>query len=116
MKDLFKDLVFDQIVEWSLKELFSLWPFLGWGPVGLIVTHVITKYSEIFYNRLKGAIILQKIYFKNVDLQKAFDHESVKLKIISDSFDENSPEFLEAKENAKKVLSDFVHIDLDFTS
>lgn len=106
---LFKDLVLDQLVKAAIQRLFLAIPFLGWGPLGWMVTFIINKFVDFLYDELEIYIEIKKIIFKNNKLKKAFNQESIKLKVFAENFGKDSEEFKNAKENSKKVFSDFIH-------
>jgi hypothetical protein len=83
-------------------------PFLMWGPVGMITGFIVGKILDLVYDAVKMAVNLEVIRFKNEGLQKEFDSASLKLKLIARDKGVTSPEFLSARENHKKKLSEFV--------
>ena len=111
MGDLFKDLVFDKLVSLALKKLFAKVAFLSWGPIGWFVTFIVNKFAKMLYEELEMHLAIQQIAFRNKSFEKEFNKESVKLKLISRDLGPESPEFLEAKNVAKKSLSNLVMFD-----
>lgn len=83
METWFKDLVFDALVKAALERLFKAVPFLGWGPIGYVVTHFAFKFTNMVYEASKDFIVFKQIEFTNKSNQIAFDREFVKLKILS---------------------------------
>jgi len=111
MGDLFKELVFDELVKLAIKKLISKFAFLGWGPIGILTNFAVTKFAEMLYENLEEYIEMRKIAFRNKKLEKEFNKKAVHLKLISRQFEVDSPEFLEAKNEAKKALSNIVMFD-----
>lgn len=107
--DLFKDLVYDNLVKAAIERLFLAAPFLAWGPFGVIVTHYLTKFANLLYEVTKTFVIVESIPIKNEALRKEYDRASVKLKIIAGEKGINSTEFKEArnadKENLLKLVT-----------
>ncbi|WP_374029782.1 hypothetical protein [Bdellovibrio bacteriovorus] len=110
--DLFKDLVWDSLISAALKQLFAAFPMLGFGPIGLFVTWVVTNFADKLYDRAKEYIALETIAFKNKQLEKEYNRESVKLKIIARGSGIDSEEFKQGRENAKKTMSNVVRFDV----
>lgn len=106
--DLFKDLIWQPIVKLILAELFKLLPFLAWGPLGPIVTLIVTYLAEKIFTAVKLFVDLQVISLKNKEHQAAYDRASVSLKIIAKDKGIDSPEFRKARDENKAALSDFV--------
>ena len=108
IEQLFKSLVWDNLIKAAIKKVFMAVPFLAMGPLGKITVYLLTKFADKLYDVLHEQIDLQVIVFKNYRLRKEFDRASVKLKIIAKSKGIESNEFKDARELHKKRLSDFV--------
>ena len=107
--DLFRSLVWDNLVKAAIKRIFMAVPFLTMGPLGSVTTFIITKITDKLYVVLKESVDLQVIVFKNKKLGKEFGRASVKLKIIANERGVDSNEFKEQREIHKKRLANFVH-------
>lgn len=106
MNDLFKRLVFDMIVKAAIKRLFIMVPALGWGPVGIVVSYLISKFADMAYDETKEYIELNMIKFKNEKHQRAFDKEFIKLKMLEGS--RNAEDIEKAIQEAQHRLADLV--------
>lgn len=110
--DLFKELVWDNLVNAALIELFVAFPALGWGPFGVFIRWLVHKYADKLYVASKTFLDIQRVVFKNEKLQREYDSASAKLKIIAHGNGINSDQFRSAREDAKKRLSEFVRFDI----
>jgi len=108
MNDLFKQLVWDNIVEAVVARIFLSIPALGWGPLGVIVSFVVSLIATKLYEVLKLSINLQMIVFQNAAHLKAYVEASSKLREIAQSKGIDSAEFRSARNEDKKRLSEFV--------
>ena len=109
--DIFKELVWDNLVKATLAEIFVAVPLLGWGPIGYVITALVTKYSDKLYNGINKVVDLKVIALKDEELKKEYDSANIKLKIIANSYGINSSEFEVARVANKKYLSQFVRFD-----
>lgn len=105
---IFKDLIWDNAVKYALTKLFAAVPFLGWGPIGSIITHYVFKFTDILYDLIKELINHNAIASKNVALQRRFDDAAVKLMLIADAFGEQSEEFRSADEEHMDKFSRYI--------
>lgn len=103
-----KDLLWDPLVKAATLLLFKAIPWLGWGPLGLVVGGVIGLFADQLYELAKVYIDFQRIALKNLEHMKAFDDAAVKLKIIAQGNGLDSPEYLAAREKHAKALSAFI--------
>jgi hypothetical protein len=100
--DLFKSMVFDKIVKKMIQSLFAKIPFLGWGPIGTIVSMLLTKLANALYEALAMYIDFQIIAFKNKKLEEQFTTASVELYSAANQYGIDSAEF----EMARKANDD----------
>lgn len=108
-RDFFKILIFDTIVKAAIKRLFLMVPFLGWGPIGILVSYLIQKFADMAYEEGKEAVILSTIKFKNEMHQNEFDKAFLKLKYIEKTA---TPKELEdAIKKAQESMAKFVRHD-----
>lgn len=113
--NLFKDLVFDNLVKAAVKKVLAKIPKLiavpVFGPfVGTIVSLVITKVADLLYEGFDEWIDFKQIAFKDKELQKKYDTAATKLKIIAHEKGIDSPEFKEQRNADKSALADFVSL------
>lgn len=105
-RDFFKVLVFDILVKAAIQRLFIMVPFLGWGPIGIVVGFLVQKLADIAYDEGKEMIQMNMIKFKNEIHQNAFDKEFIKLKHIEKTA---TPEELSsAIKSAQQKMATFV--------
>lgn len=110
--DLFKDLIWESLVKAAIAKLFVAMPALAWGPVGVFVTWVVTKFADRLYEHAQEYIALETIAFKNKKLETEFSRRMVVLRIIERESGLDSDAFRKGREDAKKALSDFVRFDV----
>ena len=112
MDDFRKELILDKLVKAALKRLFLKIPALGWGPIGYIVTFIVTKVAELIYDEMKLVMELKKIEFTNSKFQEEYARRTLKLKVFTENYGVNSPEYLEVKREAKEALADLVEFNV----
>lgn len=106
--DLFKDLLYATIVKAAIQRLFLIAPFLSWGPLGVLVSHYLTKFAMLLYEIAETFIDLKTVPIKNEKLRKEFERASIKLNIIANGKGIDSPEFKEQRDADHKALLDLV--------
>lgn len=106
--DYFKPLIYDNLVDLAIKKLFSLIPWLGWGPVGAVVSFIIQKFATELYKLIKEWIDLEKIAFRNQELKTAYVNASFALTAVASKYSPDSKEFKNERENHKKHLAALV--------
>ena len=107
MKDVFKSLVWDNLVKAGIQRLFVAAPWLGWGPVGWITGFIITHFADMLYEAVKLQIELELIVIRNEAFRREFNEASLNLKSISQSKGPESPEFEAARKAHAEALSRF---------
>jgi hypothetical protein len=106
--DFFKAAVWDNIVKAALGRLFVFLPILGWGPIGFVVSWVVTHFTNQLYDLLKEAIQMEAIALRNESHRKAYERASVVLKVIALDKGINSPEFQKARDEHKRSLTQLI--------
>lgn len=106
--DTLKDLVWDVLIQAALAKVFSAVPWLGWGPIGAVVTVVVGLVADQLFDGMKMVFDMNKIPFVNAAHLKAYETGSVKLKLIARDKGIDSPEFKEARLATREELSTFV--------
>lgn len=109
---LFKELVWDNLVKAALRRVFAAVPWLGWGPIGYLVTYYVTKYADILYELLHEYIDFQLIVFKRVDIGNKFADASVNLRMVAEASGLMSAEYLEARRAQKEAFAKFVNFSI----
>lgn len=109
---IFKDLIWNVLVKAALGRLFAAIPLLGWGPIGLIVTWIVSHFAEKLFDHMHEWIDFKMIFFKKKELQQAFDGEVLKLQGIFDEKGMDSDEFKAQREKSKEALSKFVKFNI----
>lgn len=108
MSEIFKAVVWDSLVKAAIARLFLAAPFLGWGPVGFVVSWILTYFADMLYDAVKMAVDLEVIVLRNEAHRKAYDAAAVKLHIIAREKGIESPEFRSARDEHKVALAKFV--------
>ena len=85
-------------------------PFLGFPVVRTIFEGVTGLISSQIYKQLILLVDISAIKLVNEAHQKAFDTESLRLKVIAHEKGIDSDEFLKARETAVAALSAFVRV------
>jgi hypothetical protein len=98
-------------VKAALDALFKAVPWLGWGPIGWLVSYAITNYAGQLYELLKEYIHVESMVIKNEEFRTAYDEASVGLKLIANEKGIESEEFKTARKANREALSQFVRPD-----
>lgn len=106
--DVFKDMVFDQLVKAAVSYIIGLAPFLSWGPISFIVGKVVVYVAELLYVEMKDAINFQVILLNNKDHHRAFISAQIQLNLIAKTSGIDSQEFKLSREKHKISLSKFI--------
>ncbi len=110
--DLFKQLVWDNLIRAALKKLFLKIPLLGWGPIGFLVSHFVFKLTDMIYEEVRDYINLELIFLKNKNAHNEYVKANIDLTIILREKGSESDEFKKAREEHKKALSNFIRFDV----
>lgn len=113
--NLFKDLVFDNLVKAGVNRVLSRIPKLIavpiFGPIlGGLISLVITKVADILFEMLDEYVDFKQIAFKDKQLEKTYNTAATKLKILAHEKGIDSPEFKEQRNVDKNALADFVSL------
>lgn len=113
--NLFKDLVYDTLVKQAVSKLLS--KMVGvvtipiFGPfIGSAISFLITYVANLIYAPLDEFVDMKQIVLKDKDLQKKYDTESLKLKVIAQEKGIDSPEFKKERDVSKQALANFVSL------
>lgn len=106
--DLFKGLVWDNLIKAAIGRLFAAAPWLAWGPLGWLSSFVITYVADLVYEELQKFVDLQFIAFRNAELRDAYSAAANSLKTIALAKGVDSEEFKKARNEQKEALSKFV--------
>lgn len=108
-RDLIKVLLFDTLIKAAIKRLFIMVPFLGWGPIGIVVSFLVQKFADMAYEECKESLIMSTIKFKNEHHQAEFDKAFLKLKHIEKTATQKEIE--DEIRKAQDALAKFVRHD-----
>lgn len=106
--DLFKDLLWDNLIEAAVLELFAAFPFLAIWPLSTIIRILIGHFSNKLYAGINLFIDVSQIHWTNDTVRKEYDHRAVALKIIAVNHGIESREFKDARTKHKADLSKFI--------
>ncbi len=105
---LFKDLVWDAIIRALISRLFAAVPFLGWGPIGMLVSWGITYFADKIFEAIKLYINLEMIVLRNAQHLAAFQRAGSELYLIARDHGVDSEEFRRSREAHKSALAAYV--------
>lgn len=108
--DLFKGIVWDALIKLALQQLFKAIPFLGWGPIGWIVTWIIGHFMDKLYEGLKEHIDLQGIAIRNEELRLKYDVASIRLHSLAVEQGENSDAYKAELEKENSAFLDAISL------
>ncbi len=104
--DIFKALFWDNAIQALLEALFQAVPFLGWGPIGWLVTQIAVRAGDALFAVIRVTGNIAAIPIINEEHKKAYDRASANLQIIAHDKGIDSPEFQEARLENQKALRD----------
>jgi hypothetical protein len=105
---LLKEVAVKGMVDFIKAKLFTLIPFLGWGPIGWVSGFIIGKVVDILWEEGKKHGDNAIIFLRNESNLKDFESASTKLYIIAKSKGIESEEFKNARKENLASLSQFV--------
>ncbi len=111
MNDIFKSLIWDALIKLALTQLFKAIPFLGWGPIGWIVSMIAVYFGNKLYDVVEMFINFKMIIFNNEKLHREYVDASINLKNLAEINGIDSEEFKDAREKHKKSLSALIRFD-----
>lgn len=111
--DIFKSIAWEPIVSVVLKQLFTRFPVLGFGPIQWIISTLVFKFTDELYEAVRLFINLEVISFRNENFRIAFERKAVELKLVARSFGVDSEQFKEARKGFREDLKNVAHIELD---
>ena len=106
--DVFKDLIFDQMVKSAISYIIGLEPLLAWVPVSFLIGKVVTYVAGIIYEEMKDAINFQVILLNNRSHHEGYINALSILKRIANEKGIDSEEFKTQREIHKATLSRFI--------
>lgn len=110
IQNIFKSLVWDNLIEAGLNLFFIQYPFLKTWPFGPLISYVTKMFGDQLFTALKLAIDIEAILLINAAHREAYERASLELKIIAYDEGIESQKFLEARDGAKKALSHFTRL------
>lgn len=99
--DFFKELVWQNAIEEALSLLFTKMPLLGIGPLAPLVTWVVTKLTDVLYEKIKMLVDVKSVALKNDGLRREWEISNATLYHYALEYGEDSPQFKEER-NAHK--------------
>lgn len=106
--DIFKSLIFDELVKVVIAKVIDLAPFLSWGPVSFIVGKVITYIAGELYEVLKDIINFEVILLKNREHHVAYVNAHIQLRNIAKEKGIDSDEFKAQRKIQAAALASFI--------
>jgi hypothetical protein len=94
--------VWNNLVKAALARLFLAVPFLGYGPIGVIVSWIVNKYAGMLFDVMHLAVDMEVISLRNEAHRKAFDKSLSILKVLAYDKGVESDEYKSARATAKE--------------
>lgn len=104
---IFKDFIWKGLVELALKRLFIAVPFLGWGPIGIVVSWLGQKIANELYDGVHEFLDLTVIAFRVPEAGVKYAKTVVELKRIALTGGIESPDYKKAYEISKNNFAEF---------
>lgn len=106
--DVFKSLIFDELVKVAIAKIIGLAPFLSWGPISFIVGKLVTYIAGELYVLLKDAINFHVILLNNAQHHTAYIDAQIQLKNIAKEKGIDSDEFKAQRQKHAASLAKFI--------
>lgn len=108
----FKPLLWDNAVKFSIAKLFKLIPLLGIGPMGVVVAWLVVRLTDILFEVLDEQGGVELIPKRNQKLRLRYDNASIGLGQLASAHGVDSKEFQEAREREVKAFDDLVRFGI----
>lgn len=108
--EIFKELVWDNMVTAVLESFYTAVPVLRVPPLSTIISWAFRALTDKLYAVLDLAWDLTVIVIRNEQLRRDYDRAAVSLKIIRHDYGVDSKRYLEARDVFRKELAEFVRI------
>jgi hypothetical protein len=109
---LFKTIIWNSFTKLAISELLASLGIAA-GPLGWIVTQVVTLISDRIYAVASMLLDLGTIKLRNAIHQAQFDNASEKLGIIAAEYDTTTPEFQKAHQDEQTAFYNLVSFNSD---
>ena len=106
--DLFKELIWDNLVPILMKWLISKVPFLSFGPLGALASWILMPILNELYSIVREHIDVARIIIRTSELQKKYAEASINFRKLAADQGEDSDAFKDALIADKKAFFDFV--------
>lgn len=103
VEDLFKTLIWDSFVESEINSIL--------GPIAWLLGPIVKMFTNGLYESIKTLIDVTLLPFINDEHKKAYDKASIELKVIAHDKGIDSPEYKDARNDAKIALSNFTQFN-----
>lgn len=107
MTDIFKTLVWDNLVRAALAALYVSQPWLNVPPINWALNYLVPLFADHLYASAKLFINLEQIRFLNSVNQRDFETSSILLRDIAKEKGIDSQEYIDAH---KKEVDAFSHL------
>lgn len=106
--DAFKTIVWDNLINAALGSLFAAFPVLAWPPLKFLITTIIKKFMDIFYEGIREWVGIKQIIMNNLKVEREYDRAGTKLVIMEREHGLESPEYLQAIKEESDAFSKFI--------
>lgn len=107
----FKSLVWDTLLTASIADLKANVPAFNLWPLSVLTDKTAALLSNYLFDKIRLVVDVADMNMVNEAHETAYQQASIKLMIIAHDKGINSNEFIQAREDAKKALSTFVHFN-----
>lgn len=108
--EIFKDLVWDNLIEAGLAKLYLALPFLNIWPINSFINYIVKTYSDALYELMDETVDVGEIILRNENVKEVYGTEAVKLKIIAKNKGIDSKEFKDARIKSREKLRAAIRI------
>lgn len=105
---IFKELIWDNIIQKVLANLFKSIPLLGWGPIGMVITHYAFVFADQVFELVHTFVAVNHIVLRNKEHQKAYDKATIGLKLAYDAYGGNSNEYKVERKKRNEAMSKLI--------
>ncbi len=110
-EDFFQVLIWDNLINVALVAFFAAAPWARFWPLNALIRNVVLIMSGKLYALMKLTVDLEAIAFVNQQNKQLFDRQSVALKAIARGYGIDSPQYKNAREDAKASFAQFIRFN-----
>lgn len=108
LTEIFKDIVWDNLVTVALNAFFAAVPFFGLPVIRNITTYIVTTFADIFYKGVAEHVDLSLVVIRKESTRKKFNTVALELKLVALKQGADTDAYRKARDAHKKAFSEHV--------